>query len=287
MRWQAFAFVSFVAVLPPAKAESTIPPNPQIEINYEAPTNPAFMPIYNALKKRQVLETLQRFLVPLKLPIDRKLVIKSAQCDASASGYQSGGPATICYEYIAQVDQLAPRSPVALVQGEVTREQAINGPIIQALLHNIALAVFDLWDIPVWGRTDDAADRLAAFVMVQFGPDVAWNAIVGTAWFLASNTTETISYSDVRGAFAQRYYTTLCIALGAELHKETGAEWGKQYSFAGFLSTAAGSLPMSRANSCGAEYELIKRAFVSLIFPHVDQSLLTEVRQSKWVDFGR
>lgn len=280
----AFCIVSGVV----AQADTApIPPNPQVEISYVPPTNAAFTPIYTALKDRKVLETLQRFLAPLKLPSGRKLEIRAAQCGHAAVDYQPGAPVTMCYEYIAQIEQLAPRSPVALEQGEVTREEAINGPVVQGLLHEVAVAVFDLLDVPVWGRKNDAADRLAAFVMVQFGPDVAWNTIVGTAWFLASNTTETPTFSDVREVVAQRYYTTLCVALGAELNRVTGAKWGEAHSFAGFLKSTAGSLPMARATSCAAEYELVKRAFVSLIFPNLNQTLLDQVRKSEWVSFGK
>jgi hypothetical protein len=31
-------------------------------------------------------------------------------------------------------------------------------------------------DIPIWGRAPDAADRLAALIMVEFGEDVAESA---------------------------------------------------------------------------------------------------------------
>jgi Putative metallopeptidase len=267
----------------PVKAEtSPIPPNPRVEISYVVPTTPKFTTIYTRLKNRKVLETLQRFLAPLELPKDRKLVIRAAEC-----GGKPQAPVTICYEYIEQIERLAPRSSVALVQGEVTREEAINGPVVQALLHDVALAVFDVLDVPVWGRKDDAADRVAAFVMVQFGPEVAWNAVVGTAWFLAANTTGRPSFSDVRKAVAQRYYTTLCIAMGAELRHVTGAEWGKQHSFASFLKTAAGSLPTTRARSCPSEYDLVKQSFDALIVPHLNRELLDQVRKAKWVSFGK
>jgi AraC-like DNA-binding protein len=197
---------------PPAVA-----PNEQIEIAYVQPSAAEFGAIYERLRSRRVLETLQAFLSPLRL--DEKLVVKIDQCGATLVRYKSPGPVTLCYEYIEQVERLAPKATVILAQGPVTTESAVVGPVVQALLHDVAMAVFTLMDTPVWGRVDDAADRLAAFLMLQFGPDVAWNTVMGTAWFLAGNATAAPDFADVRGAVAQRYYTTLCVAYGGEQRK--------------------------------------------------------------------
>jgi hypothetical protein len=122
--------------------------------------------------------------------------------------------------------------------------------------------------------------------MVQFGPNVAWNTIVGTAWFLSGNVTTAADFSDIRGVVAQRYYTTLCIAYGGEargvtLTKGTAGVTGSGLgNFVG--GTAAGNLPQSRAQSCPDEYDTIKQAFIALFVGpnHVDQSLLAEVQKA-------
>src|SRR5712692_1818831 len=59
---------------PTAGQASWGPPNPQIDIAYVEPRDPRFRPIYDKLKQRQVLEELQSFLAPLRLP--RKLQVK-------------------------------------------------------------------------------------------------------------------------------------------------------------------------------------------------------------------
>jgi hypothetical protein len=280
----AFAFTVPIEYAAPAMAEVTsIPVNPQIEITYVAPTNVKFGPIYERLKSRKVLETLQQFLAPLKF--DRKLTVKIDQCGATSIRYKRQGPATICYEYIEQIEILAPKATVVLAQGPVTTESAIVGPVVQAVLHEVAIAAFDIMDLPVWGRLDDAADRVAAFIMLQFGPDVAWNAIVGTAWFLSGNATSAPDYADVRGVIAQRYYTTLCIAYGGE---RSGAyKVDPQRAFSSFVaSSTAGSLPADRAKICAEEYDLVKQAFDDEITPHLDQALLKQVQAASWVSFG-
>src|SRR5262249_51397999 len=111
-----------IGTVPAAAQTPSIPPNPQIEIAYQQPTDPNLVPIYERLKNRRVLETLQQFLAPLKL--DRKLTIKIDQCGATSIPYKPQGPITICYEYIQQIERMAPRSTVELVQGQVTTEGA-------------------------------------------------------------------------------------------------------------------------------------------------------------------
>ena len=47
---------------PTTLAPSAIPPNPQVDIAYVEPKDAKFRPIYDTLKKRQVLEQLRAFL---------------------------------------------------------------------------------------------------------------------------------------------------------------------------------------------------------------------------------
>jgi len=290
--WTAAAAMPMVwalAAVAPASAQTPIPPNPQIEIGYVKPTkNPALAPIYEQMQSKKVLETLQIFLAPLKLPAGVKIAVKFNECGgATTMAYQHNGPVTICYEYVARIEQMVPRSAVTLAQGTITPDAAVIGPVTQAALRETALAVFDVMELPVWGRTDDAADRLSAFIMVQFGPNVAWNTIVGTAWFLSGNATAPADFSDIRGVVAQRYYTTLCIAYGGEVRGVTltkgvtGATGSGLGNFVGG-EAAAGSLPLSRAQSCPNEYDAIKQAFVDLfIVPkHVDLTLLDQVQKA-------
>ena len=82
--------------------------NSQVDVVYAEPQDPQFLPIRERLMRRQVLEQLRLFLSPLRLP--RKLLVQIDQCNAERRPYQPGGPVTICYEYIAKVDRIAPRN---------------------------------------------------------------------------------------------------------------------------------------------------------------------------------
>jgi hypothetical protein len=278
----------FIAFTSPAVAQA--PPsdlvNPRIEVEYVRPTNRDFEPIYERLKARKVLETLRQFLAPLRFKDGQKLVVKFDQCGANYVRYKRQAPATVCYEFVDQVGRLAPKSPVQLIQTQgrtpVKPDAALVGPVVQALIHEVAIATFDLLEIPVWGRHDDAADRVAALVMLSFSNyDLAWNTIVGTAWFLAGSALAPPDLSDVRGVTAQRYYTTLCIAYG-----------GDRNAFGSFVAAergaeaAAGDLPLGRARGCPEEFNTLRDGFNKSIGPHLDQALLQRVRGVKWIEFN-
>ena len=238
--------------------------NDQIEIAYMQPKTAAFRPIYDKLKQRQVLEQLRAFMAPLSLT--RKLQVKIDECGKSSAPYEPGGAVTICYEYIGEIERLAPREKTAL---GVTREVATAGAFVQVVLHEMAHATFDVLQIPVWGREEDAADKLAGFIMMQFGKDVALTTLTGTAHFFeASDRTWTGSdFSDVRSPEAQRYYNYLCLAHGGPA-SEAFKPFLQQIKF----------LQLARAKRCATEYSDLRWAFQKTILPHVDQDVLQKVQ---------
>jgi hypothetical protein len=73
-----------------------------ITIVYEPPNKVEFQPIYQKLKDRAVLETLQRFLSPIKT----MLTVKTDECHGNYyAPYQAGGPVIICYEYVSLIER--------------------------------------------------------------------------------------------------------------------------------------------------------------------------------------
>ena len=128
----------------------------------------------------KALEELGYFLSPLKLPTN--LTIHAGECGALRKPYDaSSKTVTICYEEIARVlDVVGQQTDVS---DDVKRE-AIIGGIVGTMLHETAYGLFDIYDVPIWGRVDDAADRLAAFVMTQFGAQSAMTTVRGMLNYL-------------------------------------------------------------------------------------------------------
>jgi hypothetical protein len=276
----AAAVVSGSLAASPARAQSWSElRNPQIEIEYVEPRNAAFKPIYERLKKRQVLEELQAFLSPLKLP--RNLTVKLDQCGSASSPYKRGGPAVICYEYVRQVEALAPQGLAAIGPYWFETEFAVVGGFVHIMLHQVARAVFDIFEIPVWGRSEYAADKVAAFVMFQFGPETAFESIMGAAWFLAHSSFSGIGdFSIVRSTDvdAQRFYNFVCIALGGD--SSLGSDSKFRFTFLKAM------LPAARANGCESEFKEIQDGFARTMMPHIDVEQMEKVRKIKWLQAG-
>ncbi|MBX9775957.1 MAG: DUF4344 domain-containing metallopeptidase [Xanthobacteraceae bacterium] len=241
--------------------------NSQVDVVYAEPQDPRFRPIRERLMRRQVLEQLRLFLSPLRLP--RKLLVQVDQCNAEQRPYQPGGAVTICYEYIAKVAQLVP--PTQQI-GAPPPESMILGAVIQQVLHEVAIATFDILDIPVWGRERDAADKLAGFIMVQFGRDVALRVMVGAARYfeLSERQWTQADFASEQAPEAQRFYNYLCIAIGAD-----------PATFRFLVDQNL--MPQRRAQRCGNEFLSLRQAFVQQILPHVDVQLLKRVQSATWL----
>jgi hypothetical protein len=255
-----------------------------IKIEYKAPTDKKLEPIYQRLKAREVLERMQAFLSPLRLP--QPLNVVTAQCGGQIElPYQSDAPVTICYEYVALIEQEAPAGFGIVGQAFVTQDIALVGPFVQFTLRSIARHIIDMLELPVWGNAEDAADNLAAFIMLEVSPQVAQKTIFGTAYFFAkSMQSEKLDLAALRPHIAQRYFNLLCIAVGSDLVR---------YSVFVPVDRQAGpaDLPKHRYGFCmqlsspeHSEYNKIKYAFHQLIRDkHVDLPLLKQVRTIEWL----
>ena len=118
----------------------------------------------------------------------------------------------------------------------------------------------------------DAADKLAGFIMVQFGKEVALKVMIGAAWFFeASERTWTDSdFASEQSPEAQRFYNYLCIAYGSD-----------PSSFKSLIDQS--QMPARRAARCGKEFHALHLAFTKTIMPHVDRQLLKRVQSGHWL----
>jgi hypothetical protein len=264
------------------------------------PASDELRPIRDALVAAKVLERLQRFLAPLRLK--QNLTVQTAECGPPAAGrhysfvpYQRGKPVTICYEFVGLIMAVAPDAYVdAIGQTLVTRDMAIEGPFVQEVLHNVALAVFDQLDIPIWGNLDDAADNVAALSMMYFGNGVALKSILGSAYFLQKAdeaiTRQTnqqgqvvghvydLTYlADVRAPMLQRYYNMLCVAVGKD-----------PLLFSSFIAIppakpTALTFALDKAKDCGFVYREAADGFTQTILDkYVDKTMLAQIANTDW-----
>ena len=239
----------------------------QIRIQYVKPANPAHQLIHDELKRARALERVQTLLAPIRLP--RPLLLKVSGCDGEANAWYDEGEITVCYEYVEEILKIAPEKvpPIG-----INKHDTVVGPLVDTVLHEFAHAVFDVLKIPVFGREEDAADLLSAYIMLQFGKSEARRMIIGTAYQYRTDiqdpkvTLTVKSFSDEHGLPAQRFFNVLCVAYGADK---------KMFSDV----VERGFLPKERAENCESEYRQVDLAYRKLIKPHVDQKLAKKAVQ--------
>jgi hypothetical protein len=258
------------------------------------PPNDTNKAAYTALQSRHILEVYGQFLSPLHLPHPLTLVGLNCQptLNSDSPFYSPVDRALhFCYEWYNDVLAAAPKTPTP--QG-VTRANVITGMWAGTLLHETGHAMFDMLDVPVFGREEDAADEVAAFIALQFNTDVQRTIIKGFAYFWQmaaqnGNDPPTVNdprpsadaiqrclndplcaYSDVHGTASQRLYNTLCLGFG-----------GAPDTFKDFVQM--GWLPKTRAGDCGREYHQLDFAFRKTIMPFIDPDMMKKVRATQWL----
>jgi len=270
MRLILLLAVTCIAFVPEPAPAAPARPN-RISVRYEPPKNPVHQPIYDRLKEERFLEKLRQFLSPVRLP--RTLQMKTAGCDGEANAWYEDDAITVCYEYIDAIWKTVP--PEATAAG-VAPIDALIGPVFDTFLHEFAHAIFEMLKVPVLGREEDAADRVAAYITLQLGKAEARRLIGGTAHAYMTEAKAAPApptfqqFANEHGTPAQRFYDLLCIAYGADAR------------LFGDL-VAKGYLPRERAEGCEDEYEQAAFAFEKLIGPHIDRRRAKKVLNRNWL----
>jgi len=247
--------------------------NAQIQIFYSPPQSSYLQPLYQRLRERQYLEQLKKFLSPLIIPPGITLKITTKECgtvNSWWSGRQDG--LFLCYEWTDYAERVAPEVPT---KNGMTHEDAILGAFLQVTFHELGHAMFDIYEVPIFGREEDAADQMAGFILSQFGPDVARRTFPGVVYIWRQLATSDgkwtqDDFSDIHGYPLQRAYNYLCMAYGA-----MPAEF--QYV------VDNGYLPKERASQCGREFVQIRHAFAKTIYPHIDVAKMKVVQSTQWL----
>jgi hypothetical protein len=266
----ALALAGLLFITATATTVLAAPKSNRVSIKYVPPKEPAHQVIYERLKEHRALERLQKFLSPFRLP--RTLTVSLKGCDGEADAWYENAAITICYEYISE---LWKNMPAQTTPAGTAPMDTVIGPLIDTTMHEFAHAVFDMLNVPVLGREEDAADQVAAYVSLHWGKAEARRLIMGTAYAYGNEAEHAAplslkQFSDEHGTPAQRAYNVLCIAYGAD-PKLFGDLVSKGY------------LPEKRAEACGDEYEQIKEAFEELIMPHLNRAQARKILDGAWL----
>jgi hypothetical protein len=254
-----------------------------IHIDYEEPKDPALKETYETMKAHHALETFRELLSPFRLPED--LYIKAVGCDGVPNAYffrEKNDQATIriCYEYIKEVKDKLPKETT---KDGIDPRDALLGQVLFALMHEFGHAAFDIYQVPVFGKQEDAADQFSTYIMLQFGGEKTHRLIKGAAYsydaFIKdlkdkpNVTVPLAAFSSDHGAPEQRFYNLVCIAYG----------WDPQIFS---MVIEKGYLPEHRAKVCKYEYSNLRFAFRKMITPHIDMAKAREVIEKSFLPEG-
>jgi hypothetical protein len=256
-----------------------LPPEGPVHVVYEEPKDPALNEIRGMVMARRGLERFAELISPFRLPED--LYIRAVSCDGVPNAYffrEKDIPTIrICYEYMKEVQDKLPK--------ETTKEgiepaDALIGQLVFALMHEFGHAAFDIYNVPIFGRQEDAADQFATFIMLQFGGEKAHRLIRGAAYSyigfikeLKDNpkvTRPLVAFSSDHGAPEERFYNLACIAYGYDPNIF-------------YRVVALDYLPEARAKVCKYEYSNLRYAFRKMITPHIDMDKAREVIAKSFV----
>jgi hypothetical protein len=231
-------------------------------VSYEEPKDAKHVPIRQEMQDRGILEVVGAILNSFRLP--RQLAVEVRSCDGREAAWYADGRAVFCYEYVELIQR---HSPTVATPGGVQRADAIVGAVLDTILHEAGHGIIDILDIPVLGREEDAADFFSIYLLLQFPIEDARRLIQGVAFSVGSEARRDMQkmprpqmFAGPHGMNAQRHYNVLCLAYGANP--------------AVFDNAMPPGMPPLRAESCGDEWNLLKRAFTKVVLPHVDEGKL-------------
>ena len=190
-----------------------------------------------------------------------------------ANAWYNRPAVSVCYEYLYEIMKALPSEDAPM---GITRTDAMIGQFFYVFAHETGHAAFDIFELPVFGNEEDAADQFATYIMLQFGKDDARRLITGAAFAYERYvqnpqiSAPLAAFSDVHAPPAQRYFNMLCLAYGA--NEELFAD-----------VVARGYLPKTRARNCKREYNQVAFAFRKLVGPHLDQQLARQVLDKEWL----
>lgn len=245
----------------------------QIQISYQEPKNPEHREIVALMKERQVLEKIRDILDPVRLP--HPLLLQLRGCDGEENAWYDYDEyaVTVCYDLLQKNWNDRPKETTP---AGITSEDAFIGPVTEIFLHESGHAMFDLLEVPIFGHEEDAADQIAAYIILKTNHQVARRLIGGIAYMYSrfalavKGETSLGQFADEHGHPAQRYFTYLCMAYGKD-----------PQAFADVIDK--GHLPAKRAERCDSEYQQIDFAFKKTITPYIDQAEIVRMRGKAWL----
>ena len=172
----------------------------------------------------------------------------------------SANEVVIPYFFIEEVKQRFTKDKYSKTGVSATR--ATMDSLMHTMFHEFAHAIIFMYELPVLGKEEDAADALASVLLIEFfdgGQEIAISA--ADLFDLESEDRNELDEQDFWGEHSldlQRYYGTLCHVYGSDPEKYKAILERDYFS-------------ERRADLCIQEYDDLLRSVQKLLAPHLKE----------------
>ncbi|SBS79702.1 conserved exported hypothetical protein [uncultured Mycobacterium sp.] len=232
----------------------------KMTVVYDDATSPDAINGKKLLQDNKVLEELAADInQSLKLPQD--IPLHGSQCDQpNAFWSPSKKTITICYED-ADLSQ-----KIFVKAGDKDADTSAIGSEDATFYHEAGHMAVTLYNLPITGKEEDAADQLAAYILLTPGDDgkVDSESVQAVKDFartfaayaeLKAQMGATDNMADVHSLDQQRVYNLQCWIYGS--NPEANAD-----------IVSSGGLPEERAQGCADEWKQVSHAWSTLLEDH-------------------
>lgn len=213
---------------------------------------------YEEVRKKIVADkTLEKAAVKLNqaLILPEDITLRAKDCrEANAYYDPKDSSITICYELMEYFFNLFRASGLDKTKSNQKMLEAVQF----VFLHEVGHALIDVYELPITGNEEDAADRCSSYINLEELGSEGVDAVIAAAdAFRIESRRDRPSkrnLADEHLLHEQRFYNSLCMIYGSNVRK---------YSY--FVER--GYLPKERAERCQGEYQRTVDSWVKLLKP--------------------
>src|SRR3954468_3190479 len=252
------------APAPVETAPAPPPPAPDrgdFKVVYEKVKSPDNRELQEIFRGTQLLEETARALnEKLALPAD--VTIAPRECGAADATWEADRHRiSICYELVGDFAELFLRAAKA-VDAEKAGA-AVGAANLFVIFHETGHALISLYQLPVAGHEEEAADQIATLILLGSGKEGGSTAVDSTSILLAQEKS-----SGVRAKLAKLPFWSGHGFNEARLTDVLCWVYGRDpQAFQELVGD--GTLPASRAAGCPAEWEKVAKAWSEPLAPYL------------------
>lgn len=251
---------------PPAIETAPAPPPPapdrgDFKVVYEKVKSPDNRELQEIFRGTQLLEETARALnEKLSLPAD--VTISPRECGAADATWEADKRRiSICYELVGDFAALFLR---AMKQPDASQVgSSVAAASLFVVFHEAGHALIHLYQLPVAGREEEAADQIATLILLGSGKEGGTTAVDSTSTLLTQEKS-----SGVRAQLAKLPFWSGHGFNEARLTDILCWVYGRDpQSFQELVGD--GTLPAARAGGCAAEYETVAKTWSEPLAPYL------------------